>query len=176
MDIAILDTNFIKIRGKRACFVVDPETSKSKAKIAADAIILLKDPNDSDFSNIENYRVVIKRPGEYEVNGIMIAGRQTDGGIGYKIIVDGVNIVLGKTSDIAKILDKIDSCQLLILNADSEINQAIVSSLEPNIVILYGEKSIEGVKMDKKNSLPVQKYSLTKEKLPEEMEVVVFSV
>jgi hypothetical protein len=168
MDITILDINFLRIKGKNASFVVDPETTKSKSKVIGDAVIALKDIQANRFPNIENYRVVIKHPGEYEVNGIMIAGKQSGDGIVYKIILDNVPIVLGKSSNISKVLDKIDSCQVLLLNVDSEVDQNIITSLEPNYAILYGEKSVEGVKnLGKKDAVAVSKFTLAKEKLPE---------
>lgn len=169
MDIVILDTNFVRIKGKSASLVVDPQTAKSKSKVAGDAVVCLKDADAVNFSNIENYRVIIKRPGEYEVNGIMVTGKKSGEGIFYKIIIDNVNIILGKASNISEVLDKIDSCQILLLNVDTdEIGQSVIGSLEPGYAVLYGEKSLEGAKsLGKKDLTPVAKFTLTKEKLQE---------
>lgn len=173
MEIISLNTSFLKVRGKHSSFVVDPDTLKSKAKVAADAILLLKNLNDSKFPNIENYRVLIKRPGEYEVNGMLITGRQADKGIVYKIIIDNIVLALGKASEIAKVLDKIDACQVLVLNVDGEIAQKTISSLEPTTLVLYGEKANEAAKSLGKDIKPLEKFALAKEKAAGEIETVV---
>lgn len=194
MDISILDTNYIKVRGKHFSFVVDPTSEKLKSpstslpsttlragragKTAADAVILLKEDGASNFKNVEGYRIIIRGQGEYEINGAMVSSRETDGGVVYKLIVDNTNIVLGRSSEVTKILDKIESCQILILNADSDINQSIIGPLECSVVVLYGEKRMDAAKnLDKEKISPVQKFSLTKEKLADgmEMEVVILS-
>lgn len=172
MDISIGDANYIKIRGKHCSLAIDPSEKANKS--TADAVVLLEESNKLNFKNVEGYRVVIKDPGEYEVSQAMVSGKKTDGGIVYKLVVDNINIVLGKASDAAKVLDKIDSCQVLILNADSDINQSVISSLEPKTVVLYGEKKLDVLKnLNKENITPVSKFTLTREKLSEGMEVVV---
>jgi len=177
MDIAILGGNALKIRSKHASFVVDPV--KTMSKVNADAILLLGNI-DIDTSRVLDKRIIIDGPGEYEVGGVKISGikigppgRDAGHGIIYSLFLDSLRIILGKVSDISRIEDTTSSCQIALLLADSDL-KSIVAKLEPKIIVLYGEKKMEGAKLlGKADIQPVQKFTTTKDKLSEEIEVVV---
>lgn len=171
MDISILDKTSIKIRSKLASIVVDP--SADGPKVSCDAVIL-QSLHPSDMSRVVDYRVIINGHGEYEVNGVKISGIGVDKGFVYTVVADGLGISLGRTSSISKVKDNAFECQIGILNADDDFNQSIITILEPKIVILYGDKKEAALKLLGKESLaPIKKFTVTKDKLPEEMEVVV---
>ena len=170
MDFSILHNNSIRIRTKRASFVVDPVKSISKTN--ADAVILL-DKEVVDLSRVEDHRVVLQGEGEYEVKNVKISGIGVGDGFVYSIFADNLALVLGKVSKILEIKDRDMDCQIALLNVDGQL-QSIAAKLAPGIVILYGEKKIEGAKELGRESINlVQKFTSTKEKLPGEMEVVV---
>ena len=170
MDISYLDKNSIKIRSKYAGFVVDP--SSDGPKISSDAVILLN--RKCDLSKVVDYRIIINSPGEYEVKGEKVIGARVNDGLVYSLLFDGLAVTMGRTSDISKIKDNAYACQMAILNVDDEFSSSIITNLEPKIVILYGENKENGVKiLGKQNVLAAKKFTITKDKLPEEMEVVV---
>jgi len=171
VDISILSKNSIKIHSKHANFIVDPESLGPK--ISCDAVILLNNQSN-DLSKVADYRIVINGPGEYEIREIKVSCIKADLGFIYSLIVDGFSVILGSSSEIPKIKDDTFLCQIAILNVDNELNPAIATKLEPKIMILYGENRIGAVKiLGKENIPPIKKFTVVKDKLPEEMEVVV---
>lgn len=170
MDIAILGEDVVKIRSKNTSFVVDPV--KSMVKVNADAILLLNNNMHVDTTRVLDQRIIISGGGEYEVGGVKISGIKVLGGIVYSLFLDSCLVVLGKVSDISRLQDTTLSCEVALLLADSDL-KSIVAKLEPKIVLLYGDKKMEGARsLGKVGIEPVQKFT-TKGKLPEDMEVVV---
>ena len=71
--------------------------------------------------------------------------------------------------------EEIDTaCQIAILNVDDGFSSSFITNLEPKIVVLYGDKKENAANLLGKGTLPAtKKFTVTKDKLPEEMEVVV---
>jgi len=171
MDISFVDNSSVKIRLRQTTFVVDP--AELGSKISSDAIILLDRENNPVFKTAP-HRIVINGPGEYELSGVKVLGIKVDKGFVYGIADDGFGAILGKTSEISKIKDKTFSCQIAILNVDDNLNQSVVTRLEPKIVVLYGANKENGAKtIGKENLTSIKKFTTTKDKLPQEMEVVI---
>ncbi len=172
MDIATVGKNSIKIRGKHVNFIIDPPIDGSK--ISADAIIYLSKDLPVDASRVEEYRVIIRGPGEYQVSGTMITGVKADKEYIYRIAVDGVQILAAKASDISKFKGDLDSSEVLVLNADSEIEASVITNMEPRVVMLYGDKKEDAAKILGKSEIKkTEKATVSKEQLPEIMEVIV---
>lgn len=173
MEVALLDKTSLRIKSKHTNFVVDPFEKLSKT--STDAVLLLSGIN-ANLSKVTDYRVVIKSPGEYEVGGIKISAIDIDGSTVYALTVDNVDVLLAKTSSVTKVSEKLKEYQIAIFNVDSEINQTVVTALEPRVVILYGEKAAEAAKaLSKGDAQVLQKFSASEDKLPEEMQVIVLS-
>lgn len=171
MDVAILGDKTLKIRTKHASFIVDPDQKISK--VNADAILFLSVGGNADTSRVLDQRIIVNGPGEYEVGGVKISSFLGGDGLVYSLFLDNTTVVLGKVSDIEKLEENLLSCQILVLNADEDL-KSIVAKLEPKIVILYGEKKTDAAKLLGKSEVKmVQKFTTTKDKLPEEMEVVM---
>lgn len=170
MDIAIIGNNSIRIKSKGATFVVDP--AKDMPKTASDAIILLNGEGNVDISRITDSRIIINGPGGYEIGGVKISGTTTPNGILYRLSLDGINVIIGKT--IESKAEGFSSCQVLITNADTDFKESFVTTLEPKITVLYGDKKTESAKtLGAENVTPVARVTVTKDKIPEKMEVVV---
>lgn len=170
MDITTLGNNSIKIKGKQVAFIVDP--TKEMPKTSSDAIILLNGANGMDISRATDYRIVLDGPGGYEVGGAKISGTKTPKGTFYKLSIDGVSVFLGPTVD-AKI-EGFSECQVAIINTNSEFNESFVTTLEPKIAVLYGEKIAESAKkLGIETAVPVSKITILKDKFPEKMEIAV---
>lgn len=170
MDIAILGNQSIKLKGKSATFIVDPGVDMPKT--SADAIILLNGEKDMDISRVTDSRIIINGAGGYEVGGVKISGTTTDKGTLYRISIDDVLIIIGRGAETKA--EGFNACQVAIINTESGFNESFITTLEPKMVLLYGEKSKEEARAlgaESVNSSP--KVSITKDKLPEKMEIIV---
>lgn len=172
MDISIVGKNSLKLKGKEATFIVDP--SKDMPKTPADAIILLNGESNIDTSRVTDSRIIINGAGGYEVGGAKISAAKTPKGIIYKMSLDDVSIILGSSTD-AKI-EGFNACSVAVVNAQNDFNESFVTTLEPKITVLYGEKKTEAAKAIGAESVTsVSKITTTKDKLPEKMEIVVLN-
>ena len=149
--------------------------------------------------------LVLTGPGEYEVKGISVVGVQTyhDGVSGaergkntvFNLIVDGVHIVhLGDLGHqlTEEQLGEIGPCDILMIpvggvyTIDAEEAAKVVAQLEPRVIIPMHYK-VEGLKyelgevelflkqMGSEPQALVPKLSITKDKLPDETQVIVLS-
>ncbi len=149
--------------------------------------------------------VVITGPGEYEVKGVSVHGvgsfhdnsQGSERGINtvFNILIDGINVV--HAGDLGHLLSEeqvseIGACDILLLpvggnyTIDGEGAAKVVAQLEPRIIIPMHYKS-EGSKADisgaegflkamgAENVTPVPKLVVTRDKLPEETQVIVLS-
>jgi hypothetical protein len=171
VDIQIFDNSTLKIKNKRTILAFDPV--KNISKFDADAIVLTG--GDSDISRISNPRVIIDGPGDYEISGLKISCIGTALDRIYILNSDNTNVLVAKSSAVNKMSsDRIGEHQVVILNADEDINQSIVTSMEPRVVILYGDKKKEGAKaLGMESNSMVSKISISEDKLPEELKVYI---
>lgn len=169
MEVTLLDKNSLKIRGKHAGLVVNPVV-----KTTADAVLLLGQA-PLDISKVEGQRLVIEGEGEYEVSGVKISSFGNKLDLAYEINMDGLDVFLANGETLKKLHDAKRECQVLILHADSIVSESLVAALSSLLVILYGEKAEEVAKtLGKEPFGPSEKkFSITADKLPEEMKVVV---
>ncbi|MDP2637502.1 MAG: hypothetical protein Q8P26_00375 [Candidatus Levybacteria bacterium] len=172
MDISIIGKNSIRIKGKQVAFVADP--SKDMPKTSADAVILLSGLDNVDTNRITDSRIIINGPGGYEVGGVKISGTTTPKGTLYKLSIDDLTVIIGKPAETKA--DGFSSSQIVVVNADDEVNISIITALEPKMVIIYGEKKEEVAKaLGIENAALAAKVTTAKDKLPEKMEVVVLA-
>ncbi|OGH14783.1 MAG: hypothetical protein A3H50_03010 [Candidatus Levybacteria bacterium RIFCSPLOWO2_02_FULL_37_10] len=173
VDVTILDKQSLRIRGKNSSFVIDPGVEISK--VAADAVLLLKDSkNDQGILRVTDYRVIIKGAGEYEVAGVRILVTKSDENFLYSLNVDNVGVLTARTSGLSKTQEAGDY-NILILNVDCEFKETMVTGFSPSAVLLYGEKSEGALKMLGKKASKSQKFSMSADKLPAEMQVIILS-
>lgn len=173
MEIAILDEKALKIKTKKSTFIVDP--SSNTPKTPADAIILLK-RGEGNPSKVSDFRLVIDGPGEFEIGGVKISGISSEGKMVYSMIGDGIETVIGEVSELNKLSDKFQEKTVAIFKADADLEEAVVTTIEPRVVVFYGEKIEQGLKATGKDISSVEKtkkVTISENKLPEEMQVVV---
>jgi L-ascorbate metabolism protein UlaG (beta-lactamase superfamily) len=159
MDITYLGHSSFKLKGKTASLVTDPFSPEMVGlkypKVSADMATISHDHEDHNRSDLVNdAKIVIKNPGEYEVQGISIIGIQTfhDDKKGklrgkntiYVIEIEGIRIVhLGDLGHVLseKTIDEIGDVDVLLIPIGGEytINSSqaaqIVRDMEPNIAI-----------------------------------------
>ncbi len=170
MEISIVGKNSIKLKGKQATFIVDP--SRDMPKIQADAVILLNGTDNIDLERVTDSRIIISGPGGYEIGGGKISGTTTSKGILYSFLIDDVNIIIGIAAD-SKV-EGFNASQIAVINTNSDFNESFVTAMEPKITVLYGDKKNEAAKtLGAENATLVPKITITKDKLPEKMEIVI---
>ncbi|OGH06812.1 MAG: hypothetical protein A2171_00090 [Candidatus Levybacteria bacterium RBG_13_35_9] len=173
MDIQILSGESLKLKIKKTTLVIDP--SSSIPKTDADAVVAFD--KSSDVSKVANYRLLINGVGEYEVGGLKITSIKIGSGIMFSFGLENLETALIKASFLSETpSDKIKDYGVVVVNADSEINQSALTAMEPRIIILYGQKANEAAKELGKASLTsTSKVSFSEEKLPEETEIYLLS-
>lgn len=172
MDIVLLDQKAIRIKGKNSAIVIDPNTSTQKVEVSA--IIMLEDSADFSDKKIEGSRITVKGPGEYEIGGAKISGIKVGEKLVVRIDIDGVKVLVGSGASIEKISDKIDASDVVVINSDSEFNNSFIMSLEPKVVLLYGQRKEETAKtLGSETAEKVSKFSTTLEKLPSELQILI---
>ncbi|OGH18674.1 MAG: hypothetical protein A3F31_05570 [Candidatus Levybacteria bacterium RIFCSPHIGHO2_12_FULL_38_12] len=173
MDISIVSEDSLRIKGKRASFiVVDPGVSIPKTP--ADFVVTLNGKKENSLVKVDGFRVVINGAGEYEIGGIKLAAHAFEDDLLYDIAVDGIDIILSNSEVIKKEGEKIKESHIVIVRTDSVVDESSVTAASPRIVALYGKHTQESAKVLGRQDLkPVNKISYTLEKLPQEMEVVV---
>lgn len=178
MEVTLIDKNALKIRGKNGSIIVDPSPSMSKTEAAS--ILFLSSGDLGGLKKVEGYRIAIKEPGEYEISSIKIRSLKVDGVLLHKLSIDGVGVLLGATDTINTMgkkeseLSDLGEYEVLVLLVNSSVNEAVIAELEPRVVILYGDKAKDAAaELGKSEAGAIKKYSLTREKMPSEMEVIV---
>ena len=173
MDISLLSQSSIKIRGKTGSLIVDPEDAMPKNN--ADGVLFQNPKSQAGVLRVLDCRIFVHGMGDYEVSGIKISAVGGRENLVYRLTVDEVSILLTKATEIVKD-DKINSCDILLLNVDSNFDESMVAKIDPKITILYGAGTKEALKqLGKENTAAVKKFSTAKDKLPAEMEVIVLN-
>src|SRR3989344_6498225 len=165
MEIAILSKKTIRIKGKQATLLIDPDTT-IKTMIPTDGVLFLEPYEKTLLSKVEGHRVVIKGPGEYEVGGIKISGFASGKNVAYSLLVDGVHIGLVQTTDLEKAKEKLTDEHIILLSSSESVDQAFLTALAPKVLIAYGEKAGEVLKTVGSEAKTLNKYATTVEKLP----------
>lgn len=169
MEIAILPKQSLRIKSKQASLVVDQQ---DKAEYNG-ALILAKTVSELSHPDSE---IVINAPGEYEVGGIKITGVRYESEMVYTLLVDGVEIVLGKISILNKMHAKLSDNNVVAVYCDTAEDSSFLTSLATNVIVLYGDKAEEVAQTfgpDKVKKMA--KYSSAREKLPTEVETVLLA-
>ena len=167
MEIALLPKDSLRIKGKHATLVVDPQD-----KTAYNAGLLIR-LSPEQVTPIEN-SVIISGPGEYEVGGIKMTGLRSEGDVTYSMIVDGVDVLVGRIGTIEKLQQKLKEYHIVIAYEDTVRDASFITGIATNVVIFYGEKGREiANSFGKENVKEMQKYMTTVDKLPAEVETII---
>lgn len=165
MEITYLGHSCFKIKGKDLTLVIDPFDPKigyKMPKVDADVVLSTHDHFDhNNISAVNNYRLLVNTPGEYEINGTFITGMATyhDDKNGeargentvFLINIDGFNILhLGDLGHELPddILEDLDTVDILLIpvggvyTIDAKIASEVISSIEPSIVVPMHYKTL----------------------------------
>ena len=170
MEISLLSGDALRIKGKKSILLVDVLDT---AKTEANAYLFLT--QDMLQAKADKKTLLIGAPGDYEVSGIKISTIRSGGALVYSLIIDGIKVLLTSTATFVTMKDKVDETHVVLFFANSTIDQTAITNISPSVVVCYGEKAKEVSKtfLTDAEIKPVDKFSVTAEKLPAEMQVVL---
>jgi len=171
MEIAIVSAASIRIKGKLATLVVDP--SLAKTKVTADATLILK-RDSAEGGEVEGSRLTMSGPGEYEVGGVKITGVKGGDCTAYYLSLDGISLLVTPVSSL-KGKESLRDVDIVILLADALADPSALATVTSGVAVFYGPQAEENVKALGKEVQKVEKYSIAREKLPQEMEVILLA-
>lgn len=171
MEISYLGNSSVRIAGRAASFVSDPQAGAGK-KSTADVSLVTVGVNEAAAG------LVIDCPGEYEVKGTMITGVPVGEGTAYVIQSESTKIgLLTNVSDelSAEALEQLSELDALAVAAEG---YQLIGKLEPKYVIPLGsgealKKFIE--ELGATASEPQTKLKVSGRDVPEETTVVVLT-
>jgi len=183
MEIRNLGSKTLWIKGKSESLLINPADTLLAENKHKSRIIIFSDGGPRKI--LDNDRVVINGPGEYEIGGIEVRGiRMSEAAIAYVLTVDGVKIgvVLGGGSqEIEKISSELEVSDILVVEAGAEDRYLIglAHRIGVNYLIpLAGEEERQKLEAfldaaDTEGKAAVESLKIERTELPEGMEVVV---
>ena len=188
MEIQKTGNNSFYLRGKKENVVINPTEEQLKLKKFDSRIVVISEERLG--GRVDNGKVIIKGPGEYEVGGVGIMGIGSGQGTTiYKINIDGIEVCYlpNLTEELNdKKIERIDEVDILIAPVNKEKLGDGKKVLDwakkwgANYVIPYSfNNATEEVKKfldtaDAENTTPMASLKLASgEELPEGMEIVV---
>jgi len=165
MEIALAQKSALRIKGKTATFVVNPQVS-----VAANAVLLFTP--GAEFSSEE--AVVLNGAGEYEIGGVKITGSRNEKSVLYSMQIDGMDIVVGSIALLSALQHKLKEYNIVVVDCDEIADASFLTSLAVNAVVFYGDRAEEVAQNFEKEKLQkMNKYSASLGKLPAEMETIL---
>src|SRR5664279_576887 len=107
MEISILPQASLRIKGKHAALIIDPQE-----KSAYNAAIFLN--KNQSTTSVGDDIVILNGPGEYEVGGIKIKGLKGENETLYSINIDGIDLLLGNINSLDKMQHKLQEHNIVI--------------------------------------------------------------
>lgn len=186
MDIKKINENSILLKGKKENVLINPSAEMIKDnKFQSRIFVFLS--KDSGFVDLQDNKLMINGPGEYEVGGVEILGFK--GGVSetlYTINMEGVLVcVVGDIEEALsdKRIEKIDNVDVLIVSIKDRkdvSNKMIIDwakkwGVNYLIPINYNDEELKKAldDMDMEGLEPIDSLKVEKENLPDGMEVVV---
>lgn len=165
MEIALLPKSVLRVKGKTATFVVNPQVA-----VAANAVLMF----DPGAENDSEEAVVLNGAGEYEIGGVKITGLRNEKSVLYSMNIDGVEIVVGSIALLSAMQHKLKEHNVVVVNCDETTDASFLTSLAVNAVLFTGENATVVAQGFEKEKLQTSnKYSASLGKLPAEMETVL---
>jgi hypothetical protein len=167
MEIALLTKSGIRIKSKQAAIAIDPQDKGTyeAVLVMSKSVEEVTQPEDA---------VLILGVGEFEIGGVKITGIRSENDMLFSLIIDGVEVLVGKLQALEKMQHKLKEHQIVVVNCDTEGVASFITSLAENVVVFYGEQAVAvSASFGKENVKTLPKYSSTKDKLPAEVETIL---
>ncbi len=172
MDITFSNKESIKLAGKNATIVINPE-----AETKADLYL---------FTNPEAFQGDFKAfygPGEYEVLGCMVDGIEiTPENTCYSVVIDDMHVTyaINMTETFSDDqLDRMEGVDILVISVEgdkSELMNKIITQVEPRVLIpmIQNEAELAKIKSEfGKDVEPTDKFKIVKKDLPTDSQQLV---
>lgn len=171
MDIASLPKASLRIKGKHSSIIVNPPSKKHDGNAA----LFTNSPSMQSYFSVHD-GVILASPGEYEIGGLKIRGTKTDGQTTFSLLVDGVEVLLGRLSALEKAHSKLQEHDIVVVDVDTSLDPSFITSLAAHAVLFFGANAKEVVdSFIKENVKHQQKFVTTREKLPQEVETILLA-
>jgi len=170
MEVTKIGETGAKIKGKTITLGINPFDGKGKNVV--DVVLLLQREKAPELQ-VEDSPVVIQGPGEFEINGVKVTGIGKGEALAYVGKVDGIDIFITKTSSILQAKDILQECQIALIEADEVVDEAFAAKLNAHVVIVFGEHATETAKTFGTEAIASVKYTNTKDKLPQDLELIL---
>lgn len=168
MEIAYLSEKNVRIKGKQVTLVTQ---LSEKSKTPSDAVLLVGKETSPTFIS-EAVGVVFQGAGEYEIKGTKITGFKVEDEVMYTVQLDGISLFVGDVSSALKMKDKLHEHDVAICFANDLLSQNVMGVLNARVFLFVDGMAEENAKAFGKEFVPVNKYAITKDKLPAETEFV----
>lgn len=171
MEISLVSANSIKLKGKHATLLINPQDKSATYNVA----VLFGNPPKSSLK-LHTDIVTIDGPGEYEAGGIKISGVKADGETAYSFRVDGVDLLLGSLANLEKVHQKMKEHHVALVAVETEGNSSFVSALATHALMFFGPQAQSVVDtLAKEEKKVTTKYSISADKLPGETETILLA-
>ena len=165
MEIALLPKSVVRLKGKTATFIINPQTA-----VSANAVLMFEPGAENNSEDA----VVLNGAGEYEIGSVKITGLRNEKSVLYSMNVDGIEVVTGSITLLSVMQHKLKEHNVILVNCDEVTDASFLTSLAINAVLFCGEKApVVAESFEKETLQKTNKYSATLGKLPTEMETVL---
>ena len=165
MEIALLPKSVLRVKGKTASFVINPQTI-----VSANAVLLF----EPGAENASVEAVIVNGAGEYEIGGVKITGLRNEQSVLYSMNIDGIEVVAGSISLLSAMQHKLKEHNVVIVDCNETVDASFLTSLAINAVLFCGVKAEEvAAGFEKEKLQKTNKYNASLGKLPAEMETIL---
>ena len=160
----------LRLKSKLALFGINPTTKVP----GMNAVAFLSEKDSTQV----NEGVILSGPGEYEIGGVKISGIRSGENTVYDFILDGVSVLVGRILPLEKLQNKVKEADIVILVADDPTikDVAFATSIATSVLMVYGPEAKTLIEaMSKDTTQTMNKFSSTKDKLPQEMQTILLA-
>jgi L-ascorbate metabolism protein UlaG (beta-lactamase superfamily) len=184
MEIKYQGAQTIMLKSKKENILIDPQ----KGVTQIDSRVIIFTERKFNYLGLDNEKVIIDGPGEYEVGGVEVRGlKVADGKMMYVIEADGVIVgVLGEIGEMLdeKQIEKIAGIDVLLVSIDeckikSKVFADLAKKWGANYLIPVGyKKDGESLKkfldeVDEEGLEAIDSLKIDRDNLPDGLEVII---
>lgn len=161
----------LRLKSKQAVFMINPTTKTA----GSNAVVFL---SDKDIGPTDEETVVLSGAGEYEIGGVKITGIRSGEQVVYSFLLDGVDVLVGRIAPLEKLQNKLKEYDVVVLNTDDTNikDAAFATGIATSVLMAYGSEAKALVDtMSKESAQTLNKFSATKDKLPQEMQTILLA-
>jgi hypothetical protein len=164
MEVALVSDQCVRIKTKKAQFL-----TPVGGKFEKEEDVVLRFEKTRQEGSLH----VFDGPGEYEVSGVKLTGLGKTEVTGYLSKIEGMDVVICRSSSITRLKDQVSDVQICIIDAHTPLGTADVANLNPKIVVVFGEHAAAYAHTISTEITPTAKVSLTKDKISDELQVIL---